>query len=292
MRELSNNIYWLGIFMILSTNVYLLSECLQLSSWISSVIIILLFYSYVYNLLYVWLLQFTLIKISNIVAPKFPNVLIYSLFYILGGLCFALLGEVPFLHNIAITPGFWGRLNGNAKITIILGIIIFSLLGIRQLYIAIKHKNLCKHFCPYLLFLIFYGLTLTMLILSETKNINVHVHHAICASLLSFWFTDWTNSSSMITHAILMGVVVEGIDFYGIGELSLFMLNNSSKITLSLASLIATIIFFSSCIFLVLIKNYLKKYDIIDKKAEKRKDNNILTYNHDNNYNDMEKFNY
>ena len=79
--------------------------------------------SYVYNLLYVWLLQFTILKMSNIVSPVFPNVITYSIFYILGGLGFALLGEVPFLHDFAITPGFWGRLNGNAKITIIIVII-------------------------------------------------------------------------------------------------------------------------------------------------------------------------
>ena len=36
------------------------------------------------------------------------------------------------------------------------------------------------------------------------------------------WFTDWNNYPSMLCHGVMMGVVVEGIDFYGIGELSLF----------------------------------------------------------------------
>jgi len=275
--------------MLLSTNVYLISECLQLSPWISSSSHnSTTVYSYAYNLLYVWLLQFTLLKMSNIVSPVFPNVITYSIFYILGGLGFALLGEVPFLHDFAITPGFWGRLNGNAKITIIIGAIIFIALGIKQLYIAIKNKDLCRHFCPYLLFLIFYGTTLAMLITSNTKMINIHVHHAICASLISFWFTDWTIKSSMITHAVLMGVVVEGIDFYGIGELSLFMLNNSTKISLTSALIIAGIVFIGSFIVLFLIKKHLKKYEAIDsKKKEREKDtsNNILSY--DRNYNSV-----
>ena len=280
MRKLSENIFWVGIFMILSTNVYLISECLQLTSWISpnshnNTTI----YSYVYNLLYVWLLQFTIVKMSNIVSPVFPSVLLYSGFYILGGLGFALLGEVPFLHNIAITSGFWGRLNGNAKLTIIIGCIIFGLLGLKQLYIAIKNKDLCKHLWPYLLFLIFYGTTLGMLIYSNTKMINVHVHHAICASLLSFWFTDWTAKSSMISHAILMGVVVEGIDFYGIGELSLFMLNNSSKIYLKPAIGIALIVFILSLIFLFIIRTYLQ---VTYSKMDER-ENNRLRYRSNNN---------
>ena len=289
MRELSNNIFWVGVFMLLSTNVYLISECLQLSPWISSSSHnSTTVYSYVYNLLYVWLLQFTLLKMSNIVSPVFPNVITYSIFYILGGLGFALLGEVPFLHDLAITPGFWGRLNGNAKITIIIGAIIFIALGIKQLYIAVKNKDLCRHFCPYLLFLIFYGTTLTMLVTSNTKMINIHVHHAICASLISFWFTDWTIKSSMITHAVLMGVVVEGIDFYGIGELSLFMLNNSTKLSLTSALVIAGIVFIGSFIILFFIQKHLKKYEAIDsRKKEREKDtsNNILSY--DRNYNSV-----
>ena len=227
-----------------------------------------------------------LLKISNIRAPTFPNIFMYSFCYLLGGLGFALLGEVPFLHNIAITPGFWGRLNGNAKITIIFGSLIFISLGIRQLYIAIKNKDICRHFCPYLLFLIFYGTTLFILIFSNTQMINIHVHHAICASLLSFWFTDWTAKSSMITHGLLMGVVVEGIDFYGIGELSLFLLNNSVKITISSACIIAFIILGLSILILYLIYNHLKKFEEIDNK----KRNNILKYKKDVNYDNIDNF--
>ena len=282
MKKLSENIFWTGIFLILSTNVYLISECLQLSSWISnSSHYATTIYSYVYNLLYVWLLQFTLVKISNITSPKYPSIALYTIFYILGGLGFAILGEVPFLHNLAITPGFWGRLNGNAKVTIILGSIIFLMLGLRQFYIAIRNKDLCRHFVPYLLFLIFYGTTLSMLIISQTKMINVHVHHAICAMLLSFWFTDWTAKSSMITHAILMGVVVEGIDFYGIGELSLFLLNNSQKISIHFAAGIAATYFAISLIVLYFLAAHLKKREVISTKNK----NNNLDYRGGNNLN-------
>ena len=63
----------------------------------------------------------------------------------------------------------------------------------------------------------------------------------------------------MITHAILMGVVVEGIDFYGIGELSLFLLNNSQKISIHFAAGIAATYFAISLIVLYFWLLILKK---------------------------------
>ena len=36
----------------------------------------------------------------------------------------------------------------------------------------------------------------------------------------------------MLFHGMLMGVAVEGINFYGIGELSLFLCNNSSTMSI------------------------------------------------------------
>jgi len=51
-----------------------------------------------------------------------------------------------------------------------------------------------------------------------------HIHHAIFSGLLSMWFIDWNNTIVMIFHAI-MGI--EGIDFYGIQELFLFLVNDS-----------------------------------------------------------------
>ena len=33
-----------------------------------------------------------MLKVSDIVSPNYPNILLYSLFYLLGGLGFALLG--------------------------------------------------------------------------------------------------------------------------------------------------------------------------------------------------------
>ena len=58
---------------------------------------------------------------------------------------------------------------------------------------------------------------------NNAENIHYHVHHAIFSGLLSLWFIDWNSYVEMITHAILMGIVIEGIDFYGIQELFLLL---------------------------------------------------------------------
>ena len=55
--------------------------------------------------------------------------------------------------------------------------------------------------------------------------------------------------------SVLMGVVVEGINFYGIQELSLFLCNNSEKMKLSYMVPIWTIWIFIS---LILLKFFVK----------------------------------
>lgn len=106
------------------------------------------------------------------------------------------------------------------------------------------------------------------MITTNATNINIHVHHAICASLLSFWFTDWNAKSSMLFHAILMGIVVEGIDFYGIGELSLFLINTGNLVSYNISLFITTAFFILSIPFILYFNCYKdryirqKKYDI------------------------------
>ena len=226
--NLSLDKYWTYLLIIFTTNTYLVSTCLQLSSWITpNSHFQVTNYSFTYNWLYSCLLIFVISKISQIQSPDYPNVYLYQLFNILGGVGFALLGEISFLKNIAITPGFWGHLDENAKITIILFTIVFLVLGMCQALTACKNRDFWKHFIPYFMFIVFYGITLFTLIEGQANSLIIHVHHAICASLISFWFTDWSKTIYYLTHAILMGVVVEGIDFYGIGELSLFLCKNS-----------------------------------------------------------------
>ena len=64
---------------------------------------------------------------------------------------------------------------------------------------------------------------LYILQLGNAKDIHYHVHHAIFAGILSNWFNKWDDCFEQTMHAVLMGVVIEGINFYGVGELFLFI---------------------------------------------------------------------
>ena len=220
--------------MITTGSVYFCSEVIQTSPLISnSSHNQVTSYAYAYNFIYSMLVVYFLISISNVINKQYPNYILYVLFFHLGAIGFSLLGEIPSLKKIVIVKDFWKHLDLSAKITIsVIGLIILGL-GIRQAIRSWKDKDIKTHLFPYLIVLSVYVITLLNLINGGASNIVIHVHHAIFAGILSLWFTDWYYCTTSILHAILMGVVVEGIDFFGIGELSLFLSKNGNKINLT-----------------------------------------------------------
>ena len=147
----------------------------------------------------------------------------YMLFCNLGGLGFALLGEVPFLHNIVIVKDFWKHLTPAAWGTIL--------------------------FFAYFCFILFYIGIFALLSGGGATGIHWHIHHAIFAGFLSLWFTNWGNTIEMIMHAIMMGVVIEGINFYGIQELYLFLSDAGNNVKLEYAFYISACYLFAMIIF-------------------------------------------
>lgn len=285
MINLSQNRFWNYLFILLTTNVYFACQSLQLSPLITSdAHNKATIYAYAYDLIYSILTVFIVTKISGIYINYPPNIFVYYIFYLLGGLGFAMLGEVSFLKHLAIVPGFWKHLNNNGKLTIIVFAVGIIILGLIQLNRAVRDRDCCKHFIPYLLFIIFYGTTLCIMLATHASDLNIHVHHAICASLLSFWFTDWNTKSSMIFHAILMGVVVEGIDFYGIGELSLFLINNGDIVAYPISLTITITSLFISIPFLLYFNCYKSKY--IRQKKYNLQINNDMENNFESMSND------
>ena len=49
-------------------------------------------------------------------------------------------------------------------------------------------------------------------------------------SRLILYFLDWYSVKFIIVHALLMGVIVEGIKFFGLQGLYLFLTDNSAQI--------------------------------------------------------------
>lgn len=221
--NISNSFLRVFKLMCIYVSVYLNSETLKLSSLISSKS-----YNqstigvYVYDLLLTIFIVLPLIKMTEIKGITFKSIL-YFIFCNIGGLGFALLGEVPFLKNIVIVKNFWKNLSPGAIGTIIFFAVIILIVLVREVKSIIKYRTICRPICNILAFIGFYIGIFYMLAEGGATNIHWHIHHAICAGFLSLWFTNWENWIEMCTHAVLMGVVVEGINFYGINELYLFL---------------------------------------------------------------------
>ena len=88
-----------------------------------------------------------------------------------------------------------------------------------------------------------------MLAYGGATDIHWHVHHAICAGFLSLWFINWENTIEMGMHAIMMGIVVEGINFYSIQELYLFISDAGNLVQMRYASLISALYFVALVVF-------------------------------------------
>ena len=232
------------ILNIIYTITYLWSESLQTSSLISSdshyknTVI-----STVYNLLLINILSFALVKYSNINIKenliKFRTFAIYMISCILGAIIFGLMGEIPWLKRLAFVPGFWSHLDVKAKLTIIFLGMTTLMLVINEIIDSIKVKK-CKRILALLLgYVVMYMLVYILLSSYDSESINIHVHHAIFSSILSLFFVNWENKIELIMHGVLMGIMIEGINFYGIGELSLFLTNNTANIDLKNSIVVA-----------------------------------------------------
>lgn len=244
MNRRKNVLTFMGIY----TSVYLFCEVLQNSPFIST-------HShntitnntYVYNLLFSFLTTYFLFTFSNIISSHKPNIFIYYFTCLCSAFLFAFLGEIPALQKIVIVKGFWKHLTP-LVIIFVLTIAIFVLVFIiKECRTSIRDKRFYKNILKLLFVFVSYFSIFFLLFFNNSKNITYHVHHAIFSGVLSMWFVDWDKTIEMIFHAIMMGIVIEGIDFYGIQELFLFIVNDSpvnQTIITTISFLYIPVIFF------------------------------------------------
>ena len=68
--------------------------------------------------------------------------------------------------------------------------------------------------------------------MSQDASYTLHIHHALFAGLLASWFWDFDTLFDVVLNAFFMGIVVEGIDFYGISELHLFIIRYGASVSM------------------------------------------------------------
>jgi len=223
-------------FMLIYTGVYLTSETIQSSSLISSsshsnnTV-----FSYAYDLLFTWLITYVLTSrqmITLINTEHNSNTFLYFICCNAGAIIFALLGETKIFKDFAISGDFWKHLNPPEAIvlSIVMGIIVA--IGIKE-YLDIRNTKRIFYRNIFNLFLVSCGyfLILYMLMHCGAKGIHYHVHHAIFSGVLSMWFTLWKNPFEQIMHAVLLGICIEGINFYQLQEFYLFLVNQSVEMS-------------------------------------------------------------
>ena len=246
-------------YMAALTSAYFWSETLQSSNLISSdAHNNNTATSFSYDLITAWLVSYFLLNIQSIYSRNIPDGFLYWLFVHVGALGFAMLGQVPFLKNLAIVKGFWKHLTPPAWFTIIFFGAIIVYVAIREFYDCCRNRTFKYSMLNLMLVEIAYCIMLYTLTVGGAKDIHYHIHHAIFAGVLSLWFSNWSNNLELILNAILMGIVVEGINFYGVGELYLFLTNNSTPMLFSNALTISTI-FTSIILFLYIISYCIKR---------------------------------
>jgi len=218
-------------FMLIYISVYLGSQVLQISSLISSDSHnVITSSSFSYNLLFSVLISYFLFTYSNIRAKELSmiNMVIYWLSCTAGAIVFAILGEVSFLKKISLTKGWLNHHSPASYIVLVCFSLIIVGIGIKEYITKTVFRDKCRSLVKIFIIIIFYYGIFFILNSSGASNIHYHVHHAICGGLLSLWFIDWDKYIELIIHGILMGIVVEGIDFYGIQELFLFLSDDNS----------------------------------------------------------------
>lgn len=210
-------------------SVYFASQMLQMSSLISGdshdgVASFALVYDALYSILVVLGLHQMHRMSSKSLSIK--QKLLYTVCCHAGAIVFGLCGQIPFLHDFSLTRGFWERLAWEGKLVVgILAFVIAALVYVQGRR-AYAKKQCCRQWFPWVAIIITWAV-MWSIIYTEDISVHVHVHHALFAGFFSCWFDDFTSGLDLVVNAVMVGIVIEGIDFYGIGELTLFMMNNS-----------------------------------------------------------------
>jgi hypothetical protein len=227
---------YLLFFQSIYVLVYLAIETLQLSDYIKKKDHnIITDYSYVYNLILILFVCYSINNISSLglnillhgIELTMANIILYLFFCLVGGVSFALLGEVPALQNIVISGKFWKHLTRVGIITIvIIGVPIICIL-FSEIYYSWKEKILRRELFNIVVIALSFLISYISLMMNSADDIHLHIHHAIFAGVLALFCSNWEKKYIMYLHAILMGVVIEGIGFFGISEFYIFMCKNT-----------------------------------------------------------------
>ena len=256
LKNIKNNGTFLIFFQFIYINTYLISKTLEISPLINkNDHVNITNYGYAYDLTLIFFITYAMNTISffnHIEKKLFENIewnyyfkkryiYLYTFLTIASSIVFALLGEVPFLRNFSISGEFWKHFTvKEVMVFLIIGIpIVFN--TIKEIFFLIKNREFKRTFFIYLFIFTIFFYNYLILLSNGATQIHYHIHHAIFAGIMAVLSSDWKYITSFIMHAIYMGVLIEGISFYGVEEIYIFMTDETEKCNYTVSLIFSTI---------------------------------------------------
>ena len=174
------------------------------------------FLKFIKNLLYLVMTNTILIYDSSETDFNFK----YWLVTHASALAFSFLNYITYFQFSLESSKSYSRVQIIIMITI--GLSLLGLL-IRQ---CLRPKRL-----PYAFLIAVFSLYtfLYILLKASQSDFKLHFHHSFCTGVLSICFTDFSSTINYYLHAILIGIVIQGINVYTINEIFPFDVKYNSS---------------------------------------------------------------
>lgn len=201
------------------------------------------FNKFIQNLVFTWFIFYVLMRdiIGTIIFPFW-----YWIVSHLAILIFSLLGEVKSLQFSLDTDRHWNM----TQLGVIVSTTLFLVLILcRQMYYqTVKYSMLLK--------ILLINILIELLFVATTKPITYHLHHLFIGSTLSLCFTDFKSKFSLFVHAIMIGITIQGINFFDIFGLIIYSTVNLVNYPDMTFSLITFGIILLSSLILWVVRRY------------------------------------
>ena len=122
-----------------------------------------------------------------------------------------------------------------------------------------NHQYLFKklNFSITLKFISIYSI-LYFLLLTVTTNITIHIHHCIFSGFFYLLFIDFNLKLNYYLHSILLGIIIQGINFYSLSELMLFYIPDTEPPSINYLIILYSLFLSSILVFKFIIKCFYK----------------------------------
>jgi hypothetical protein len=204
--------------------------------------------SFVYNLLYTWLIIYSLVRE---VIESYHFSYKYWLISHLAAFAWAMLDEMQFAKFSISTDSKFT----STQLTLIYSTTFLSILLLsRQIYLKKVRFDIISR--VFIIFSILY-----LLLYSVSNNIVIHLHHALTSGFLTFFFINFSSNFERYMHAILIGIVIQGLNFFSLSETLMFYISDMKPPSLNHL----LIIYFIFIVFWLL-SIAIKKFICFEKK--------------------------